>query len=412
MSRHPLIFSKEIDPLPCDMTHCAFKKSNISENAMVRSYLLCLVMLFLCATEACQTNGKVEPAMKSTVFGKLPDGREVHQYTLTNESGVIVQIINFGATVTSLRVPDRNGKIEDVVLGYDSLQGYVAGSSYFGAIVGRYGNRIAKGKFQLDGKEYQLTINDGENHLHGGKTGFNKVLWDAKILRDTVNPSLQLQYTSQDGEEGYPGTVVLKITYTLMEKNQLCIEYEGTTDKPTILNPTHHSYFNLSGDFTKPITGHMLMIEADSYTPVDKGLIPTGQLASVENTPFDFRAAKYIQTGIDDENEQIRFGKGYDHNWVLRGSPGKVRKAAELSYSDNGRIMTVFTDQPGLQFYSGNFLDGSSKGKNGIAYQYRTGLCLEAQAFPDTPNKPQFGSVTLRPGQVYKQTTIYQFSAR
>jgi aldose 1-epimerase len=412
MRWHPLILSKEIDPLPHGMTHCAFKKSNISEHAMVRSCLLCLVLIFLCSTEACQTNGKVEHSMKSTVFGKLPDGREVHQYTLTNKSGMFVQIIDFGATVTSLRVPDRNGKIEDVVLGYDSLQGYVEGTAYFGAIVGRYGNRIAKGRFQLDGKDYQLTVNDGENHLHGGKIGFNKVLWDAKILHSTDEPALQLQYTSRDGEEGYPGTVVLNVTYFLTEKNELRIEYQGTTDKPTILNPTQHSYFNLSGDFTKRITGHRLMIEADQYTPVDKGLIPTGELASVENTPFDFRVAKFIQDGIDDDNEQIGFGRGFDHNWVLRGSPGTVRKAAELSYSANGRILTVFTDQPGLQFYTGNFLDGSAKGKNGIAYEYRTGLCLEAQAFPDTPNKPQFGSVTLRPGRVYLQTTIYQFSAR
>jgi aldose 1-epimerase len=379
---------------------------------MQRSCLFCLIALFLCTTEACQTKRKGEPTMKTTVFGTLRDGREVHQYTLTNKSGAVAQIINYGATVTSLCVPDRNGKIEDVVLGYDSLQGYVDGTAYFGAVVGRYGNRIAKGRFQLDGTEYQVTVNDGENHLHGGKIGFNKVLWEATVLRDTDDPSLQLHYTSRDGEEGYPGTVVLKVTYTLTDKNELRVEYEGTTDKPTILNPTQHSYFNLSGNFTKRITGHMLSIEADSFTPVDKGLIPTGQVVSVENTPFDFRRAKYLEAGIDDANEQIRFGKGFDHNWVLRGSPGTLRKAAELHDSSTGRILTVFTDQPGLQFYSGNFLDGSAKGKNGIAYQRRTGLCLEAQAFPDTPNQPQFGSVLLRPGQTYRQTTIYQFSAK
>ncbi len=379
---------------------------------MTKSCLLCLMVLFLCSTEACLIERKVESAMKTTLFGKLPDGRDVYQYTLTNSAGAIVKIINYGAAVTSLCVPDRDGKIEDVVLGYDTLQGYIDGTAYFGAVVGRYGNRIAKGRFQLDGKEYQLTVNDGENHLHGGKIGFSKVLWDAKILRETGEPSLQLQYTSRDGEEGYPGTVVLKVTYTLTNKNELRVEYEGTTDKPTILNPTQHSYFNLSGDFSKRITNHMLKIEADNFTPVDKGLIPTGQIKSVEHTPFDFRIAKYIQTGIKDPDEQITFGKGYDHNWVLRGGAGQVRKAAELIYGSNGRVMTVFTDQPGLQFYSGNFLDGSSKGKNGIAYQHRTGLCLEAQAFPDTPNKPQFGSVTLRPGQTYRQTTIYQFTAR
>jgi aldose 1-epimerase len=298
------------------------------------------------------------------------------------------------------------------VLGYDTLQGYIEGTAYFGAIVGRYGNRIAKGRFQLDGKEYQLTVNDGENHLHGGRVGFNKVLWNAKVVRDAGEPALQLQYTSRDGEEGYPGTVGVTVTYTLTEKNELRVDYEGTTDKTTILNPTQHSYFNLSGDFAKKITEHLLTIEADSFTPVDKGLIPTGQIAGVANTPFDFTHSKRIASGIDDANEQIAFGKGFDHNWVLRGPSGQLRRAAELRDESSGRIMTVWTDQAGLQFYTGNFLDGSIKGKNGIANQHRTGLCLEAQAFPDTPNKPQFGSVTLKPGQIYRQTTIYQFSAQ
>jgi aldose 1-epimerase len=350
--------------------------------------------------------------MKTTVFGKLPDGREVHQYTMTNKAGMVVQIINYGADITSLRVPDKGGKIEDVVLGYDSPQGYVDGTTYFGAVVGRYGNRIAKGRFQLDGKEYQLTVNDGENHLHGGKIGFNKVLWDAKVLNDTGEPALQLQYVSRDGEEGYPGTVTLKVTYTLTEKNELRVDYEGTTDKPTILNPTQHSYFNLSGSFTNTILDHQLMIEADGITPVDKGLIPTGQIMSVANTPFDFRNSTAIGSRIDDLDPQLILGHGYDHNWVLRNGAGKIRKAAELYEPKSGRVLTVFTDQPGLQFYTGNFIDGSAKGKDGIAYQRRTGLCLETQAFPDTPNKPQFPSATLRPGQIYRQTTILQFSTR
>jgi aldose 1-epimerase len=349
--------------------------------------------------------------MKTTVFDKLPDGREVHQYTLTNKNGLAAKIIDFGATVTSLSVPDRGGKSEDVVLGYDSVKGYIDGTAYFGAIVGRYGNRIGKGKFQLEGKAYQLTINDGENHLHGGKIGFNKVLWEAKPGTGT-DSSLDLQYTAKDGEEGYPGTVVLKVRYTLTEKNELRIDYEGTTDKPTILNPTQHSYFNLSGDFTKTILDHQLMIDAEGITPVDKGLIPTGQIAEVVNTPMDFRTAMAIGAHINDSNEQLAFGKGYDHNWVLRDGGGNIRKAAEVYESSSGRLMTVLTDQPGLQFYCGNFLDGSAKGKNGVAYQHRTGLCLEAQAFPDTPNKPQFGSVVLKPGQTYRQTTIYQFSTR
>jgi aldose 1-epimerase len=347
--------------------------------------------------------------MKTTVFGNLPDGREAHQYTLSNGAGMTVQIINYGATITSLSVPDRNGKMADVVLGYDSIDGYINGTAYLGAIVGRYGNRIGKGQFQLDGKQYRLTVNDGENHLHGGKIGFDKVLWDAKILGDSC---IRLQYVSRDGEEGYPGTVTLKVTYTLTEKNELRVDYEGTTDQPTILNPTQHSYFNLSGSFNNTILDHLLMIEADGITPVDKGLITTGQIAGVENTPMDFRAPMAIGAHINDPDEQLAFGKGYDHNWVLKGNAGRVRKVAELYEETSGRIMTVFTDQPGLQFYSGNFLDGSAKGKNGIAYQRRTGLCLEAQAFPDTPNKPQFPPVTLRPGQTYRQTTIYQFSTQ
>jgi aldose 1-epimerase len=347
--------------------------------------------------------------MQTKIFGKLSDGREVRQYTLTNRAGAVVQIIDYGATVTSLRVPDRDGKIQDVVLGYDTVQGYVDGTAYFGAIVGRYGNRIDKGRFQLDGKTYQLTVNDGENHLHGGKIGFNKVLWEAQILNDAA---LMLKYVSKDGEEGYSGTVTLKVTYAWTDKNELRIDYEGTTDKPTILNPTHHSYFNLTGSFAQTILGHQLLMEADNITPVDKGLIPTGQLMSVANTPMDFRTSMAIGARISDPNEQMGFGHGYDHNWVLRKYSGQVRKAAELYEPNSGRLMTVFTDQPGLQFYSGNFLDGTAKGKDGVAYQHRTGLCLEAQAFPDTPNKPQFPPVTLKPEKVYRQTTVYQFSTR
>jgi aldose 1-epimerase len=350
--------------------------------------------------------------MTTTIFGRLPDGREVSRYTLTNRAGITAQIINYGATVTSLRVPDRNGKLSDIVLGYDSLQDYIDGTAYFGAIVGRYGNRIGKGQFQLDGKKYQLTVNDGENHLHGGKIGFNKVRWDAKVISDSEEPSLQLQYVSRDGEEGYPGTVTLKVTYTLTGKNELQIDYEGTTDQPTILNPTQHSYFNLSGSFINTILNHRLLIEADSFTPVDKGLIPTGQYASVAGTPMDFRTSTEIGARINDPYEQLVFGKGYDHNWILKDYTGKVRKAAELYEPGSGRLMLVFTDQPGLQFYSGNFLDGTARGKDNIAYRHRTGLCLETQAFPDTPNKPQFPPITLRPGQTYRQTTIYQFSTK
>lgn len=379
---------------------------------MMRFFALCLLFVTLFSTNACRTDRKDQRPVKTTVFGKLPDQRDVLMYTLANRSGATMQVINYGATITSLRVPDRNGKIEDVVLGYDTLQGYLGGSSYLGAIVGRYGNRIGKGRFQIDGTQYQLPINDGENHLHGGRVGFDKVLWDGKVLDDAAESSVQFQYVSRDGEEGYPGTVTLKVTYALTDANEVRITYEGTTDKPTILNPTQHSYFNLSGVFTRTILDHTLMIESDAITPVDRGLIPTGQLLPVENTPMDFRTATAIGARIDADNEQLAFGRGYDHNWVLRGSAGQVRKAAEVYESTSGRLMTVFTDQPGLQFYSGNFLDGTAKGKGSIAYQRRTGLCLETQAFPDTPNKPQFPQVTLRPGQTYHQTTIYQFSTR
>lgn len=376
----------------------------------MKSLFLCLAALFIILSiEACQSNRKDPSPMTSSVFGKLPDNREVLQYTLTNRAGMSAQVINYGATITSLRVPDRSGKMDDVVLGYDSVQGYMDGTSYFGAIVGRYGNRIGKGQFQLDGKQYQVTVNDGENHLHGGKIGFNKVLWQSKLLSPS---SVELQYVSKDGEEGYPGAVTLKVTYTLTDKNELRIDYEGTTDKPTILNPTQHSYFNLSGSFTNTILDHVLTIEADRFTPVDKGLIPTGQLAEIANTPFDFRAPTAIGARINDPVEQMALGKGYDHNWVLRGDAGQLRKAVELYEPKSGRLMTMFTDQPGVQFYSGNFLDGAAHGKNGVAYQHRTGLCLEAQAYPDTPNKPQFPSVTLKPGQVYRQTTVYQFSTK
>jgi aldose 1-epimerase len=379
---------------------------------MRRPIAFCLLAILIFLFAACNSNRKDPNPVTTAIFGKLPDGRNVRKFTLANATGASIQAIEYGATITSLCMPDRNGKIQDVVLGYDSLQGYVDGTFYFGAIVGRYGNRIGKGQFQLDGKQYQLTVNNGENHLHGGKVGFNKVFWEGKILTDAAAPSIQFQYVSRDGEEGYPGTVTLKVTYTLTDKNELRITYEGTTDKPTILNPTQHSYFNLTGDPTQTILNHMLKIEADSITPVDKGLIPTGMLLNVAGTPMDFRSATEIGLRINEPNEQLQFGQGYDHNWVLQGNSGQVRKAAELFDPKSGRLLTVLTDQPGLQFYSGNFLDGTAVGKNGISYKLRTGLCLETQAFPDTPNKPLFPQVTLKPGQVYHQTTIYQFSAK
>ena len=379
---------------------------------MKKRLLFCVLLVVVNVFYSCAHNKKDTAVNEKSLYGKLPDGREVFQYTLTNKSGATVKVINFGAIVTSLIVPDRHGKFDDVVLGYDTLQGYVHGQSYFGAIVGRYGNRIGKGQFILEGKKYQLAVNNGENHLHGGNIGFNKVLWDAKKVQDSAGPSLQLTYISPDGEEGYPGTVTLSVTYTLTDKNELRIVYKGTTDKTTILNPTHHSYFNLSGSLNNTILDHVLTIEADTMTPVDNGLITTGKYLDVTNTPMDFRTPTAIGARINDQFEQLVFGKGYDHNWVIRNyTKGKVHKAAEVYEQKSGRLMTVYTDQPGLQFYSGNFLDGTAKGK-GVSYQLRTGLCLEAQCYPDSPNKPEFPSTTLKPGEVYHQTTLYQFTTK
>jgi aldose 1-epimerase len=381
---------------------------------MKKNLLLFLLMLLSLIVLSCQDKSakKAGTMIAKTSYGKLPDGREVSQYTLKNAGGVEVRIINYGAIVTSIRVPDHDGKLADIVLGYDSLSGYLGDNAFLGAIVGRYGNRINKGRFKIDGQEYQVTVNDGENHLHGGKIGFNKVLWDAKVGPPAAEPALALTYISPDGEEGYPGTVTLTVTYTLTNENELRIDYEGKTDKPTILNPTHHSYFNLTGNPIETILNHELIIDADKITPVDAGLIPTGELADVANTPFDFRKPQKIGLRINEPNEQLQFGHGYDHNWVLNNYDRTVHEVVELYEPLSGRLMEVFTDQPGMQFYSGNFLNGTIRGKNGVQYQHRTGLCLEAQCFPDSPNKPNFPSVILRPGQVYHQRTIYKFSVK
>ncbi|MCX7797485.1 MAG: galactose mutarotase [Melioribacter sp.] len=350
--------------------------------------------------------------IQKDLFGTLPNGENVYIYTLTNDNGMEIKIINYGATIVSLKVPDKNNKFDDVVMGYDNLEDYINGSSYFGCIVGRYGNRINKGKFTLDGKEYQLTINDGENHLHGGTTGFNKVLWNAEPFSTDSSQSLKLTYISKDGEQGYPGNLKIEVIYTLNNNNELIIDYLGETDKPTILNPTHHSYFNLSGSFENTILDHELMIDADYITPINNQLIPTGELMKVENTPFDFKTFHKIGERINENHEQLIFGKGYDHNWVLNNYNGEIRKVAELYERSSGRVMEVITDQPGIQFYSGNFLNKSIKGKNGTIYDYRTGLCLETQHYPDSPNHPNFPSVVLRPGEKYKQKTIYRFLVR
>jgi aldose 1-epimerase len=353
---------------------------------------------------------RLPPSVSEAPFGVLDDGGKVSVYTLTNNTGAEVRIINYGAIVVSLKVPDRAGKLRDVVLGYDNLAGYVQDKAFLGATVGRYANRIAAGKFTLDGKTYQLDLNNGANHLHGGAQGFYRKLWKAEKVAGKGGPGVKLTYVSPDGEGGYPGKVTMTVTYTLTADNALRIDYRGTSDKPTILNATHHSYFNLSGDPTQTILDEELTIEADQTTAVGAGLIPTGKLADVAGTPLDFRRPSKIGARIDAHDEQMDLGKGYDHNWVLRHHGDGVHQAAQLSDPRSGIVMQVLTDQPGLQFYSGNFLDGTIHGKQGVVYQRRTALCLETQLFPDAPNHPTFPSAELRPGHPYKQTTIYRFS--
>jgi aldose 1-epimerase len=350
--------------------------------------------------------------IKETLFGKLGDGQDVFLYCLKNDVGSQVNIINYGAIVTHLYIKDKKNRIADVVLGYDSLEEYLIDKAYLGGIVGRYANRIAKGQFQLKNKKYFLSVNDGKNHLHGGLKGFSKVLWEAEPYENPAGSSLKLTYESQDGEEGYPGTIILKVVYTLTKNHELVIHYEGTTDRTTILNPSHHSYFNLSGDLNTTILDHYLSINADYITPIARDLIPTGNFAAVKDTAFDFLKPNPIDQHINDKDQQLIYGKGFDHNWVINNyHKGSIQRVATLYDPKSGRLMEVLTDQPGLQFYSGNFLNGSFKGKDGIVYQCRSALCLETQHFPDSPNKSHFPSVVLEPNETYRQTTIYKFSA-
>jgi aldose 1-epimerase len=348
--------------------------------------------------------------IKKSSFGKTPEGQAVDLYTLTNKKGMEIAITNFGGILVSVKVPDRTGKVADVVLGYDSLDGYVKDKSYFGAIIGRYGNRIAKGKFSIDGVSYTLAQNNGPNSLHGGAKGFNKMVWTAKEIVSKDGAALQLNYLSKDGEEGYPGNLKVQVVYTLTDANEIKIEYSATTDKKTVLNLTNHSYFNLAGQGSGDILSHELQLQADKFTPVDATLIPTGELRDVNGTPFDFRNKTAIGARIKDDDEQLKLGNGYDHNFVLRHS-GELAQAARVVEPSSGRVLEVSTMEPGIQFYSGNFLDGSAIGKGGKPITFRTGFCLETQHFPDSPNHPEFPSTLLNPGQRYHTVTVYKFSA-
>jgi aldose 1-epimerase len=351
------------------------------------------------------------PQRSRAPFGTL-GGKEVFLYTLRNKSGMEARITNYGGILVSLLVPDKSNKPGDVVLGYDSLSSYLKATSYFGAIVGRYGNRIGKARFTLEGKEYALNVNDGHNTLHGGLKGFDKVVWEADESIPATQPSLSLSYLSRDGEEGFPGSLKASVVYTLTDSNELRIDYTASTDKPTVLNLTHHSYFNLAGAGNGDILSHELLLNADRFTPIDSGIITTGELKPVEGTPMDFRTPTAIGARIGVKDDQLRFGRGYDHNWVLNRTGRGLSLAARVSEKASGRVMEVWTTEPGVQFYTGNFLDGTAIGKGGKAYGYRTGLCLETQHFPDSPNKPAFPTTVLRPGEKFTSTTVYKFSVQ
>lgn len=351
------------------------------------------------------------PSVKKDSFGALPDGTLVDIYTLTNAKGMEIRATNYGGIVVSLRVPDKKGVVDDVALGFDDLKGYLENNPHFGSLIGRYGNRIAKGKFTVDGKDYTLAKNNGPNTLHGGLKGFDKMVWHAEPFENRDGVGIILTYTSKDGEEGFPGNLKVKVTYTLKADNEWDIDYEAVTDKATPVNLTQHTYFNLAGEGKGDILGHVMKLNASRFTPVDETLIPTGELRSVKGTPMDFTEPAPIGSRIDADYEQIRLGHGYDHNFVLDGKGDVAALAARVKDPSSGRVLEVYTTEPGVQFYTGNFLDGTLTGKQGHVYQRRYGFCLETQHFPDSPNHPDFPTTVLRPGQTYHSRTIYKLSA-
>lgn len=345
-------------------------------------------------------------------FGKLPNGKEVFLFTVTNKNGVEMKITNYGGIITSLKTPDKNGKLEDIVLGYDHLDGYLKESPYFGAIVGRYANRIANGKFKLEGKEYTLALNNGPNTLHGGAIGFDKVAWHVEEIKTSDGDALKLFYASPDMDEGFPGSLNMEVIYTLTDDNELRFAFTATTDKTTVVNLTQHTYFNLTGNTKRDILDHELVIYADAIVPVNEKLIPTGELMPVSGTPFDFTTSHRVGERINDNHPQLELGGGYDHCYVLKDNGEKLKHAATLSESVSGRKVDVYTTEPGMQLYTGNFLKGSITGKGDVVYHKRFGMCLETEHFPDSPNQPNFPSVVLKPGEVYNTITTYRFGVK
>ena len=378
---------------------------------MVRLFLLCLTLVLTFTGSGIASSARGALMVKKEAFGTTPDGKAVELYTLTNTHGIEVRAMTYGGIIVSVRTPDKKGNVADITLGFDSLAGYLAKNFFFGALVGRYGNRIGGAKFTLDGKEYTLAKNNGPNALHGGLKGFDKVVWQAQSFQKSAEVGLILKYASADGEEGYPGTLHVTVTYTLDDKNEFSIDYQATTDKATPINLTNHTYFNLAGEGSGDILGEELLLNADHFTPVDATLIPTGKIASVKGTPLDFTKSTAIGARINDKHEQMVFGGGYDHNFVInRQGPGSVL-AARAYDPTSGRVLEVDTTEPGVQFYTGNFLDGTP-GKHGHIYNKRNAFCLETQHYPDSPNKPDFPSTILRPGHTYHSTTVWKFSTR
>lgn len=382
----------------------------VPRRALTLATYATLLAALACAPPAptTRTSGAAGASVSRAAFGRAPDGKQVDVFTLRNANGLELRAITYGGIITAFRTPDRDGRFDDIVLGFENLEGYLRSSPYFGALVGRYANRIQRAQFSLDGTTHRLAANNGPNHLHGGLKGFDKVVWDATPIRTDSGVGVDLRYTSADGEEGYPGTLRMHVSYTLNDRDELVVVYNGTTDRATPVNLSQHSYWNLAGSTGREVLGHELMINADSLTPVDSTLIPTGEITPVEGTPFDFRRLTAIGARIGQSNVQLKFGRGYDHNFVLkRNRPNELVHAARVVEPTTGRSLDIHTTEPGMQFYSGNFLDGSLTGK-GVVYRHRTGLALETQHYPDSPNKPQFPSVILRPGATYHSRTVFK----